>query len=81
MCRSEHIRSSMDCRWRMLYPLLGAMLAAVMLSLLTACGSPGQSPTPNPPPLTKELVFYDWAGDLIESVFEDFAEEYGLEVK
>lgn len=81
MYRAEHPRSSMDGWWRMPYPLLGAMLAAVMLSLLTACGSPGPPPTPNPPPLAKELVFYDWSGDLIESVFEDFAEEYGIEVK
>ena len=80
MRRVEHLNSSVDGR-RNRRPLLGAMLAAVVLSLLAACGSPAQLPTPNPPPLAKELIFYDWAGDLIESVFDDFAEAYGIEVK
>lgn len=81
MRRVEYSSSLVVRRRRVRCPLLGAVLSAVVLSLLTACGSPGQSPTPNPPPLAKELIFYDWSGDLIESVFEDFAQEYGIEVK
>ena len=61
--------------------LLGGALAAVVLSLLVACSSPGQSPTPDSTQLARALTFYDWAGDLIDSVFEDFEKEYGIEVK
>ena len=61
--------------------MLGGALAAVVLSLLVACSSPGQSPTPDSTQLARALTFYDWAGDLIESVFEDFAEEYGIEAE
>ena len=61
--------------------LLAGTLAAAVLSLLMACGSPGQSPTPDSPQVSGKLIFYDWAGDLIESVFEDFEKEYGIEVE
>ena len=62
-------------------PLLGGMLAAVVLGVLMACGSPGQSLIPNSPAMPKTLIFYDWAGDSIESVFESFAAQSGIEVK
>jgi spermidine/putrescine transport system substrate-binding protein len=52
-----------------------------MLSLLAACGNPTPPPTPTPPPLAEELIFYDWAEDAIETVFEDFTEEYGVRIK
>ncbi len=81
MRRVEKLRFSVDCQRGIRRPLLGALLSVVVVSLLTACGSPGQSPAPNPPPLAEELTFYNWAGDLIESVFDDFAVEYGIEVK
>lgn len=81
MCRPEHSKSSMDRRRRIGYRLPGLVSAVVILILLPACGGPVQAPTPIPPPLAKELTLYDWAGDLIESVFEDFTQEYGIEVK
>jgi spermidine/putrescine transport system substrate-binding protein len=61
--------------------LLGGTLAAVVLSLLAACGTPVQSPAPVSPQEPRTLIFYDWAGDLIESVFEDFEEEYDIKVQ
>jgi spermidine/putrescine transport system substrate-binding protein len=59
---------------------LAPMVAALALVLLTACSGFGQSPVPTPTPLAEELIFYDWVGDLIETVFDDFEKEYGIKV-
>jgi spermidine/putrescine transport system substrate-binding protein len=56
------------------------VLLAFVPGLLAACSGLGQPATPAPEPLARELVFYDWAGDLIETVFEDFESEYGIKV-
>ena len=60
--------------------LLAPMIAVLALILLTACSDLSQPPAPTPVPLAEELVFYDWAGDLIETLFDDFEEEYGIKV-
>jgi spermidine/putrescine transport system substrate-binding protein len=60
--------------------LLAPMSAVLTLILLTACGGLSEPPAPTPVPLAEELVFYDWAGDLIETLFDDFEEEYGIKV-
>ena len=59
---------------------LAPMVAALALVLLTACSGVGQPPVPTPIPLAEELIFYDWAGDLIETVFDDFEKEYAIRV-
>lgn len=61
--------------------LFAAVVAIVMLSLLPACANPTPPPTPTPPTLAEELIFYDWSDDAIETVFEDFTEEYGVRIK
>jgi spermidine/putrescine transport system substrate-binding protein len=51
----------------------------LVASLLTACD--GSSPSaPAPPPLVRELTFYDWAGDMPQSVLDAFTREYGVKV-
>ena len=57
-----------------------AVLVVVMLNLLVACGCPASRPTPTPSPLADELIFYDWSEDKIETVFEAFTEEYGVQI-
>ncbi|MDM8530696.1 spermidine/putrescine ABC transporter substrate-binding protein [Anaerolineales bacterium HSG25] len=51
------------------------------LSVLMACGTPTPEPTPTPKPLAEELIFYDWAEDMPQSVLDKFTEEYGVKVK
>ncbi len=68
-------------RWTVRSVALLAPIGAVLsLMLLTACSGLGQPLTPTPAPLAEELVFYDWSGDLIETLFDDFEEEYGIQV-
>ncbi len=56
---------------------LRAILLVVVLGLsLAACFS---SATPAPRP--EELVFYDWANDVPQSVFDAFTAEYGIKVR
>jgi len=53
-----------------------------VLIVLVGCAAVAASePTPAPPQLAEELVFYDWSGDGIETVFEAFTEEYGVKIK
>jgi spermidine/putrescine transport system substrate-binding protein len=60
---------------------LNAMLLASLL-LLTACGSSEAEHTPTPEPMLAEsLIFYDWPEDLVEVVFEEFTQEYGVQVR
>jgi spermidine/putrescine transport system substrate-binding protein len=60
--------------------LLPLTLAVLLPGLSMACGNPTPPATSTPPPLTEELVFFDWAGDLIETVFDDFTAKYGVKV-
>lgn len=54
----------------------------ILGSLLTACaGRPSAPPaTPAPPPLAKEITFYNWEGDEVQSVMDAFTQEYGVKV-
>lgn len=58
------------------------MLAGTLaLGLLAACDQAPSSPAaPETLTLAKELVFYDWADDLPQSVLDDFTREYGVGV-
>ncbi len=53
----------------------------LMLNWAAACGSPTPTPTPTSPPLAQELTFYDWEGDMPQSVLDAFSQEYGVRVK
>jgi spermidine/putrescine transport system substrate-binding protein len=55
-------------------------LLILALSLLAACSSSAPPPMPTSPPLAQVLVFYARSGDLIENVFDDFGEEYGVQI-
>ncbi|HRX63114.1 MAG TPA: hypothetical protein P5260_18115 [Candidatus Competibacter sp.] len=58
-----------------LWGLLG--LAAI---LATACDD-SKPPPPLAPPPMRELVYYDWADDMPQAVFDAFTAEYGIKVK
>ncbi len=61
--------------------LFAAAWLIAALSLTAACGSPAASPTPAPtPPLAKELILYNWAGYMPQSVLDAFTAEYGVKV-
>jgi len=54
--------------------------AALTLVVLTACSGPEALPTATAPALDRELVFYDWADDMPQSVLDAFTAEFGVEV-
>ena len=81
MHRSRHSRTRSRRWWARCFSLLGPLSITLALVLLAACGGISQPPEPTAAPLGKELVFYNWAGDLIETLFDDFEEEYGIQVK
>ncbi len=59
--------------------LIVAILAS--LTLLAACDSSEAEPTSTPEPMLAEsLIFYDWPEDLIKVVFEEFTQEYGVQI-
>ncbi len=62
------------------YRLLTTILAAVVLTLPVACGSLLPVPTPTPPSLAEELIFYDWEEDMPQSILDAFTEEYGIKI-
>lgn len=57
-------------------------LLLVVVSWLIGCNGVAAPPAAPPtlPPLAKELVLYNWADDLPESVLEAFTAEYGVTV-
>src|SRR3972149_2290267 len=55
-------------------------LMIVILGPLAACSGPAPAPTATAPPLASELVFYDWAEDMPQSILEAFTAEYGVKV-
>jgi spermidine/putrescine transport system substrate-binding protein len=59
---------------------ISTILAIAVAACLTACAGPSPPPAPAPPQVAEELVFYDWSGDLIETVFDEFEEEYGVQI-
>lgn len=50
------------------------------LPLTAACNRSTLPAVPKPPPLAKELTFYNWEGDMPQSVLEAFSQEYGIKV-
>lgn len=54
------------------------LLAFLLPFLLTACQQPPSLPAP--PTLAKEIVLYDWEGDIPQSVLDDFSAEFGVRV-
>jgi spermidine/putrescine transport system substrate-binding protein len=46
---------------------------------MIACDNSTPS-APAPPPLARELTFYNWAGDMPKSVLDAFTSEYGVKV-
>jgi spermidine/putrescine transport system substrate-binding protein len=61
---------------------LGRHLLCGVLALgtLAACSDSGPPATTAPPPVAKELVLYDWAEDVPQSVLDAFEAEYGIRV-
>jgi spermidine/putrescine transport system substrate-binding protein len=58
---------------------LSLLAAAVLMCILVACSS-ASIETPTPQPLSDELILYDWADDLPQSVIDTFTEKYGVTV-
>jgi spermidine/putrescine transport system substrate-binding protein len=56
------------------------LLACLVLAGLPSCSDPAPPATPSTPPLAKELVFYDWADDMPQSVLDAFHAEFGVDV-
>jgi spermidine/putrescine transport system substrate-binding protein len=57
-------------------------LMLVAFTLLSACGGYFSQPSAAAvPALPQELVFYNWADDMPQSVFDAFTKEYGMRVK
>ena len=50
------------------------------IHLLAGCDNSTPPAAPSPPPLARELTFYDWAGDMPQSVLDAFTREYGVKV-
>ena len=73
----ERVRAIPESGWRAV--MLCAMLSLVV-TLLTACDSSTPAAPAPPPPLAQELTFYDWAGDMPQSVLDAFTREYGVKV-
>lgn len=55
-------------------------LLGTLLILISCVAAPASPPTPTPPVLADELVFYDWVDDMPTSVLEAFTAEYGVKV-
>ena len=67
----------------MLKKLLLSIICISTLLIIMGCTTavtPAPLPTPNPPPLAEELIFYDWTEDKVQIVFDAFTEEYGVKV-
>lgn len=54
--------------------------AWLCMNLLIACDSSIPPPRPVPPPLAKELVLYDFAEDMPQSVLDAFTREFGVRI-
>lgn len=59
--------------------VLLSFILGVMVTL-NGCTLSTRTPTPTQPSLAAEITFYDWDNDIPQSVFEQFADEYGVKV-
>ena len=64
-------------RWR-----LATLWMILFLGGLAACSgrAPSAALTPTSPPLADELIFYNWADDMPQSILDAFTAEYGVKV-
>jgi spermidine/putrescine transport system substrate-binding protein len=60
--------------WRLL------LCGCLAIGLTSACDDAKPPAQPIPPPLARELIFYDWADDLPQSVIDAFTAEYGVKI-
>lgn len=56
-------------------------LAAVLAAALCSCQPSAPPPATAPQPLARELVLYDWEGDIPAAVLDQFQREYGVKVR
>jgi spermidine/putrescine transport system substrate-binding protein len=54
--------------------------ALLLMVLVTGCDDDSDAPKKTPPPLARELIFYNWVDDMPQSVLAAFTEEYGVKV-
>ena len=65
----------------MSHKVLTTLALLSILVALAGCGAESTPPpTPAPPPLAEELIFYDWEEDMPQDVLDAFTEEYGVQV-
>lgn len=57
------------------------LFVVLVFTLLVSCGNEAPPPKSAAPQLAKELVFYDWVGDMPQSVLDAFAAEHGVSVR
>lgn len=63
------------------FQLWATGLSVAVGLLLMACNAASPPPaTPTPPQLADELIFYDWDGDMPQSVLDAFTEKFGVKV-
>ena len=60
-------------------PCARALALLLTMGLFLACSAAAPTPTPTPT-LATELVFYDWADDMPQSVLDAFTQEYGVKI-
>lgn len=53
---------------------------SLVITLLGCTADAALVPTPTPPVLANELIFYDWEEDMPQSVLDAFTQEYGVKV-
>jgi len=61
--------------------LYSGIIGIALLVGLAACDQRAPSPTPTSEPLPTEIILYDWAGYMPQSVIDAFTEEYGIAVR
>lgn len=56
------------------------LCACLFAALVGGCGEDNRPAAPAKPKLAQELVFYDWADDMPQSVLDAFTSEFGIKV-
>ncbi len=61
--------------------LFRCLMLLLTLALVTGCGVQAAVPSPTPNTAApEELIFYNWAGDMPQSILDAFTAEYGIKV-